>query len=306
MDLLTQLQNEVIDTNVSISTALRRAKVLAYRLKIEDFKKWVDNELNGYQDKIVELPDYRKCSPVIVKGNFSDGYGGLVKNLEIPISHLPADIKQGFKHIPLSQGIKAYENIIDDHNKMESSSRLTIPIPVDIAIPFFSDVYLGMQCLSAWKEFPISAIVELVDTVRSRLLSFALELQAEFPSLTASDETLRKIPSEVAQSIFHYHINGDNSIINGGQGNNFNIQQSVVQNDIESLIKTLTAIGLPPKEIHTLEESIADDERQPGRGIGPKTKKWMEYFKQKADDVVPQTLIDLTLKAIASYFGMPV
>jgi hypothetical protein len=35
MDLIPQLQNDVIDPNVSISTALRRAKVLAFRVNIE-------------------------------------------------------------------------------------------------------------------------------------------------------------------------------------------------------------------------------------------------------------------------------
>ncbi|MFD9626653.1 AbiTii domain-containing protein [Peribacillus muralis] len=301
MDLIAQLQNDVIDTNNSISTALRRAQVLAYHLKIDEFKNWVENELNGYKDKLEKLPDYRRCRTVIIKGNFS-GTSGIINNVEIPLSHLSKYKTESFREIHLFQGIKAYESLIEEN----SGGIFSNHIPVDVAMAYFSDVYQGMQCISARKEFPKSALVELLDTVRNRLLSFVLELQSEFPNLTSSDEKLRDIPSERAQSIFHYYIYGDNSIISSGQDNDIKIQQNVVQNDIETLIKTLTSLGVSPEEIHTLEESITDDERQPGRGIGPKTKKWIEYFKQKADDGIPQILIDLTLKAIASYYGIPI
>lgn len=301
MDLITQLQHDVIDTNNSISTALRRAQVLAYRLKINEFKNWVESELNGYQDKLDKLPDYRRCSSVIIKGSFS-GVTGIANNVEIPISHLSKDKIERFREVSLFQGIKAYESIIED----KSNGTVSQHIPVDIAMSFFSGVYQGMQCISARMEFPKSALVELLDTVRNRLLSFVLELQSEFPNLTSSDEKLSDIPSERAQSIFNYYIYGDNSIINSGQDNDIKIQQNVVQNDIESLIKTLTSFGLSGEDITKLEESITDDEDQPGRGIGPKTKKWMESFKQKSGDAVSQTIIDLTLKSISSYFGLPI
>ncbi|WP_066256791.1 hypothetical protein [Neobacillus drentensis] len=297
MDLITQLQNDVIDPNVSISTALRRAKVLAYRLNLEDFKNWVELELNGYQDKLEDLPDYRRCTTVIIKGNFSGSFGTMVNNAEIPISHLPKEHRDKLREVPLSQGIRAYESIVEDKTNLS----LSAPIPVDLAVPWFSGVYQDMQCISARKEFPISALIELLDTVRNRLLSFVLELQNEFPNLTATDEKLPKIPTDRAQAIFHYHVYGDSSVIYSGQGNDIRIQQNIVQNDLESLIKTLTSLGITERDINKLEESITEDEEEPGRGIGPKTKKWLESIKEKATDGV----IDLTLKAVASYFGIP-
>ncbi|MDK8643799.1 hypothetical protein [Niallia taxi] len=296
MDLITQLQNDVIDPNISISTALRRAKVLAYRLDLEDFKNWVELELNGYQDKLEDLPDYRRCTTVIIKGNFS-GLGTMMNNAEIPISHLSTVHINKLQEIPLSQGIRAYESIVENKKKLT----LSLPIPVDLAVTWFSGVYQDMQCISARKEFPMSALIELLDTVRNRLLSFVLELQNEFPNLTSTDEKLPKIPTDRAQAIFHYHVYGDSSVIYSGQGNDIRIQQNVVQNDLESLIKTLTSLGISKIDINKLEESITEDEEEPGRGIGPNTKKWLEYIKEKATDGA----IDLTLKAVASYFGIP-
>jgi hypothetical protein len=45
-----QLQQAVIDNNTKVTDLLSRALVVATKLKIEDFKNWIRQELNGYGD----------------------------------------------------------------------------------------------------------------------------------------------------------------------------------------------------------------------------------------------------------------
>lgn len=48
MNLIQEIKSDIIDSKVSLSIALRRAKVLASILKNDKMKEWVNNELNGY------------------------------------------------------------------------------------------------------------------------------------------------------------------------------------------------------------------------------------------------------------------
>lgn len=58
MTLLREIQAAATDGTVEISTVLRKAKILASRLKNREFGQWVDCELNGYSD-VADLPPYR-------------------------------------------------------------------------------------------------------------------------------------------------------------------------------------------------------------------------------------------------------
>ena len=51
MSLLRQIQDAAIDSSIDLPTLLRKCKVLAARLGNEDFKRWIDNELVGYDRK---------------------------------------------------------------------------------------------------------------------------------------------------------------------------------------------------------------------------------------------------------------
>jgi len=56
--LVDQLQEQTLDSSVSISDLLRRVKVVASELGIPDLAAWADRELNGYADDD-EFPKYR-------------------------------------------------------------------------------------------------------------------------------------------------------------------------------------------------------------------------------------------------------
>jgi hypothetical protein len=49
MSLLRDIQNAAITTNTEISVLLRMCRVLAARLGNEQFKCWVESELEGYK-----------------------------------------------------------------------------------------------------------------------------------------------------------------------------------------------------------------------------------------------------------------
>ena len=107
MSLLQEIQNDVTNSNVSISNLLRKCKILAYKLGNEDFKAWVEYELNGYPKDQQFLPNYRILKNVYSKGHFSGSFGRALRDADVPTFNLP---KEGeFKH-EVRQFQKPYDN----------------------------------------------------------------------------------------------------------------------------------------------------------------------------------------------------
>jgi hypothetical protein len=59
LPLVLQLQADALNSDVSVSDLLLKAKVVATKLDLTDFLQWIEHELNGYTDKN-EVPMYRK------------------------------------------------------------------------------------------------------------------------------------------------------------------------------------------------------------------------------------------------------
>lgn len=56
--LVLELQREALDKSVSTADLLRKALVVARKLKVIDIVEWISNELNGYPDE-ADVPEYR-------------------------------------------------------------------------------------------------------------------------------------------------------------------------------------------------------------------------------------------------------
>ncbi len=72
MKSVDEIVSTAVDSSQSITTLLRQCMVLAYELKNEKLKQWVERELNGYGQG-EEVPEYRRV-PITAKGTFHGGF----------------------------------------------------------------------------------------------------------------------------------------------------------------------------------------------------------------------------------------
>ena len=93
MSLLRQIQDATVDPKYQLADILRMCKILAARLGHNDFKKWIEQELNGYEN-LEQLPDYRILRNLGCRGNFFGSFGAGIKNAPIPTTYLPEDFKE--------------------------------------------------------------------------------------------------------------------------------------------------------------------------------------------------------------------
>lgn len=58
--MIKELIEDLTFDRITLSQALTRAKIIAYKVNNSDFKNWIQAEISGYKD--LELPDYRIIS----------------------------------------------------------------------------------------------------------------------------------------------------------------------------------------------------------------------------------------------------
>ena len=56
--IVIELQQDALKSDFDIMSLLRKAYLVAKKLKLKEFEEWINNELNGYVDK-GEVPKYR-------------------------------------------------------------------------------------------------------------------------------------------------------------------------------------------------------------------------------------------------------
>lgn len=90
--IVIELQQEALKSDFDIMSLLRKAYLVAKKLKLQEFQEWINSELNGYIDKD-EIPEYR-----LLKGEIKawDPYHGwlpvILKNENKNITtHMTAD-----------------------------------------------------------------------------------------------------------------------------------------------------------------------------------------------------------------------
>ena len=93
MSLLREIQDATVDGNTSLDVVLRKCMILASRLDHAPFKKWVEDELNGYSEEAT-LPDYRHIDGLTSMGTFAGPMGRVMNNVPPPTAPIPSEVRE--------------------------------------------------------------------------------------------------------------------------------------------------------------------------------------------------------------------
>lgn len=302
MNLLHDIQAAAISQTTDIPTLLRMCKLLAARISHQQFGEWVDHELIGYPT-VKSLPDYR-ITKVESYGTF---HGQFIHadRLQIPTSILPEKLREKYSHAYMTSSISAYSALLEN----DTTGRLQEPWPVELAIHYASNLTPDMQCIAAWKEIPIGAVVRLLDSVKTRILGFAIDLEREAPN--AGDTPIGSqspLSKEIMTQIFNTNITGNVSNL-ANASENFSQTASIQPGDWNSLEKSLLSFGLRPADLDgmraefenaTLSHEQNEKSAIAGTWIGRLTTKVINSGAGVAVDVAATGIA----KAIAIYLGI--
>jgi hypothetical protein len=229
MNLLEEIQAAATDSSVPLPDLLRKCAVLAARLRSDDFKMWVNHELNGYPD-VEQLPPYRRLK-VQSFGYFAGMFGSSASNMPIPPSCIREDFRHHVEESLAMMPIAALTGMLEE----SAAGSFQVAWPADLVAMVGQGIYQDMNCLKAWKVISRGQIVGVVDTVRSRILAFVLGIEAETPDPGTWPSRSVPISEDKIRQVFNTHIAGDVGHVVAA-GHDVTVQASIVQQgDLESL-----------------------------------------------------------------------
>ena len=302
MTLLEEIQISAVDAKSDLATLLRKCKLLAARLGSQPLEAWVIWESNGYPDDI-PVPEYR-IWPLEVKGHFLGAFGAAFQNAPIPHACLPIEARKHYEHYECRQSVASIEVILSGlgrENLQVSTS--------DLAVALGTNVYKGYNCVQAWAEFGSNRLVELLNSVRNRILDFALALWKEAPRAGEIGSTAPPVlEAKRVTQIFNTTVFGGSANL-VGTSNASSIEFKIGIKDFSTLERILIENGIAKEDIQELRIAL-DSEHAPAapEKFGPKVSGWIAKMMGKAAEGSWEISLgaagSLLAQAIAKYYGL--
>jgi hypothetical protein len=294
--LLRGIQEAATDSGVEISTVLRKAKILAARLGNPEFEAWVDRELNGYDRDSSDVPPYRELHGV-VEGTLSDGYR-IWNEAPIMTSFLPERFQAWSGSCYLRQPISEIAAMAS------SKSEFKAPWPQELAVKFGAKGYTaGWQCIGAWQVIPSSALTGVVESVRNRVLEFALRIEKAAPDAgeVAAGATAPITQDKITQ-IFNTYVVGDgNNVATAGSHTSQRASSRIEPGNLDSLLSRLRELGISEDQIDSLKQATG-----PGADKKAGAEGWLGKLAMSAATGATSGAVTVAAKAVAQYFGLHV
>jgi hypothetical protein len=204
--------------------------------------------------------------------------------------------------ISLRQPVAAYDASGDKHTDAH------LNWPQDLVAMYQKKFYPHMALNRAWMEIPASVIAGMLDTVRTRVLTFALQIRDELPS--GEEEAAGQIAPQTVDRIMNVTILGGTNVF----GNVHELNAPTVNaGDNEGLKAAMTALGVGEPELARLEESLRKDGLDPVSADKPEppgknTLAWISNAAKqvgKAGLSVGSAVAEEAIKRVVfSYLGL--
>jgi hypothetical protein len=277
--LLDDLIGLAIDGNQPLPDILRKCLLLGHELKNQQLKDWANQELNGYNSGR-DVPEYRVI-PAIARGNFLGPFNAQRDRWLVPAVVLEERHREFAETVYLTQSVSAFADVLGRDAK-SPGGHLTFEWNPDMVV-YYQERLMGggFFCYSAWQEVPISAVTEMLDTIRNRTLNMALQIKDQ---LGTSYTDLRKIESDETESkiqnIVVQNTGGNTTVAFGHANVNASTHETVITvGDRDTLDKALTNAGLDKPDLDSLSHALRTDGDKPGNEIG-------EWIKAKSAKVL--------------------
>ncbi|WP_230622530.1 hypothetical protein [Aggregatibacter sp. Marseille-P9115] len=239
MTLLQEIINGCVNHSLSLNETLMKCKILAYRLKNEELKNWVNREINGYDNKD-SFPSYR-IIPAHSKGDFQFS-AHLVKNLNIPSTAIREEFREYVDICYMSRGVSTLEHLLNN----STSDMLMADWDHNLVVLEGRKIYKDATCLYAWQEIPLSAITEILEKVRSIILDFCLKIEQEYPNIgehpMINTPDIKKV-EQIVQNTFNFYGGTQNVATNSKEfSQDIQLNSNELFNNIENAINSISSI----------------------------------------------------------------
>lgn len=223
--LVIQLQRECLDPNISTLDIMRKALVVARKLDVPDFRKWVSKEIEGYKPGD-DVPEYRMIQGEIKAWNPYHGWIDVV--MEDPKAKEVLSVRA------IGQPIGELDTIVKSSGG--GTVHISFPPQTELDLMRGSSVHLR-----ATLHVGGAAIKGISDRVRDIVLNWCLDLEAKGvlgEGMTFSERE-KKTASEANYHV-HYHGSvGASQVQQGTVSSSQTISARIDLDGVKSLVAEL-------------------------------------------------------------------
>lgn len=224
--LVPELVNMASDPTVSTTDLLRRALVVVRRLAVPELVDWINSELTGYRQE--EVPDYRRLHGQLVAEN---PYNGVIPFFAPPeMTELLTDFAAR-QSIPELIRLQSNETGIFSHFPPDIEQRLIRMMRESMGV--------AMRPALRFSTVQIEGIVE---TVRSRILDWALDLEGR--GIIGEGMTFTQQEKLTVQQIHNHFGDVSGSQIQISSNGSTQTQTNTTGTDLEALKSLVQALGV--------------------------------------------------------------
>ena len=250
--IVLELQEEVLSPNCDIVTVLRKAHLIAAKLKLSDFDQWIQYELNGYPDK-ESCPEYRKVRGTLKYFNQYYGwYPIIIPNNEIEKLICERKMSNSISEI-VSLSDSPENNLIAELSGGESA---------------FLDKHCNMLIPQRYAlHISSTAVKDIEEKVKNAILEWTLKLEEEgiVGENMMFTEKEKDCATNIPQTVNNYY--GPTSVINSssgnaqivsGNGNTVSFTYDKVKDIVDEVEKSINASNLSKYDTETVIELLSD------------------------------------------------
>ena len=156
--LVIELEKEALDEKISVESLLRKAYLVARKLKLKEFEDWIIKEQNGYEG---EVPDYR-----MINGNYKawNPYRGWMPVILTP------EMGKFMSKIPLHTTISSLTETYISH---KNDIQFTLGAELNNWLNKTTDGFETQFVFDTSR----SEIYRILSTVRNKILDWSLLLE---------------------------------------------------------------------------------------------------------------------------------
>lgn len=165
--IVIQLQKDALDRSIKITDLLRKAYLVAKKLKIQEMQNWINKEFNGFENS-ADAPSYREIHGTIMAYNpYSKSW--------IPFMFSnPKDTKI-FSRRVCGQPLAEIENMLET---LDSNSQIEMPFSPEVEKDLRDSQHPKFDFRTTLHVQP-SSLARIVDSVRNAVLNWALKLEED-------------------------------------------------------------------------------------------------------------------------------
>jgi len=293
--IVLELQAMAADRNNDVPDLLRKALIVATKLKLDDFKRWVNRELHGYGADD-EVPKYRDLRTQMFVLN---PYHGLQ-----PL-YMPPTIEKQICDLqyraPISNAVSVLER-----QRQGNKSAPQYPLPPEAKQLLMRHMEIPLEPV---RVVPETQLDLLVDAVRTTILEWALKLEEE--GIMGDGMTFSQEEKQRAASSTQIHIGSFQGVLGDVSQSQVtqNLKMNVEAGDFKSLADFLKSKGVAEPDINDLQTAIESDPTPSSSDkLGPRVSSWIGTMITKAACGTWSVGVDVAGKllyaAVAAHYGL--